>query len=586
MEQSKVSSERITTLIIIFPLISLLLYGGLSHIFFFFTQYKESKDKLEKSKQIHLLEEQYNLKESVETLEQFINYYNNKSNDMIKDDVKHIVNTAANIVNNLYDSYKDKIKEDKLKEIIKNALKKIKFERNIGYLFLLNLKGDALIHIDSKIVGTNVLNIRDAKGKYIIKEFNKVLKKKGEGFVDYYWYITSKNRKAMYKKISFVKMLKCYDWYIGAGEYLKYMKHIVQQDILKYIKTNSTLSYDYFFILNSKGEILFQPQKHFITDLKPYTSEGIHINNRYISYTKYIPKHDWYISRIEDLKSLDKNLDKKRKEIEEKKTQNIKTNLYLIIISWIVSILLSIYLSTIINRKLRNYENKLNETNEKLIFQSRQALMGELFSMIAHQWRQPINRIASILALLRLRINSKNISYIEIDKKCHAIEDDIEFMSETIDDFRTFYQPKNDAQEVNLKNLIIKSLNFLEGHIRKKNIHIITELEDIEFKLYHNEFLQVMINIIKNAIDALDEYGKIIIRLYKNRDNRVVITVEDNGSGIPKEIISKLFDPYFSTKEDSMGLGLYMTKMIIEKHMKGTITAENRTRGAKFTIIL
>jgi len=234
---------------------------------------------------------------------------------------------------------------------------------------------------------------------------------------------------------------------------------------------------------------------------------------------------------------------------------------------------------------LKNYEKKLTATNEKLVFQSRQALIGELFSMIAHQWRQPINKIASILALLRFGIEEKKINFVEIDARCQEIEESVEFMSETIDDFRTFYQPKEDSEKVNLKKLIEKSIHFLEGPIRKKDIIIVKELQEIEFDLYANEFLQVMINLIKNAVDSLEKRGEIHIKLFK-KDKSIFIFVEDNGIGIDIISLKKVFDPYFTTKENSMGLGLYMTKIIVEKHMKGKIVAKRLSKGTKFIITL
>jgi len=158
-------------------------------------------------------------------------------------------------------------------------------------------------------------------------------------------------------------------------------------------------------------------------------------------------------------------------------------------------------------------------------------------------------------------------------------------MSETIDDFRTFYQPKAESEKVNLKELILKSIDFIDSAIQKKEIKVIKELENIELKLYGNEFLQVIINLIKNAVDSMSKGGTIIIKL-KKRENQIVISIKDNGVGIDKELITKVFDPYFTTKKDSMGLGLYMSKMIIERHLKGTIKIERLKKGTKFSIYL
>jgi signal transduction histidine kinase len=298
-----------------------------------------------------------------------------------------------------------------------------------------------------------------------------------------------------------------------------------------------------------------------------------------------VAEYDWYITAVKALKEIRANIAFKKKQSEIKREDNIKTNLYLMLFSLIVSLLLSLYLSTVMNRMLKNYEMRLKDTNEKLVFQSRQALLGELLPMIAHQWRQPINKIASILALLRFGLPEKKLNYTEIDNRCQDIEENIEFMSETIDDFRTFYEPKENTSIVNLKELIEKSIEYVQGSIRKKDIQLYKVLDDIEYGLYANEFLQVMINLIKNAVDSLEKRGEINIKLLE-KDKTIIISVEDNGIGIDISSLKKVFDPYYTTKEDSMGLGLYMTKIILEKHMKGKIEVERLTQGTKFIIYL
>lgn len=336
------------------------------------------------------------------------------------------------------------------------------------------------------------------------------------------------------------------------------------EDILKYIEENAKFKNGYFF-------------------LNTHQKKGFYQDEKSLSYTYYIAKYDWYLTATKELTEIKSNIARRKLHNEMREHTNTKTNLNILLFTWIISLLLSIYLSMVVNRMIKSYEKQLQNANEKLIFQSRQALIGELFSMIAHQWRQPINKVASILALLRFKLPEERISYAKIDKKCHQIEESIEFMSETIDDFRTFYQPKNRREKINLKTLVEKSISFIDAPIKKQDIEIIKELENIELDIYANEFLQVMINLIKNAVDALPRQGKIIIKLYKKED-RIIVIVEDNGIGIEKTIISKVFDPYYTTKKESMGLGLYMSKIIIEKHMSGEIRVERLSQGTKFTI--
>jgi signal transduction histidine kinase len=364
------------------------------------------------------------------------------------------------------------------------------------------------------------------------------------------------------------------------------MKEYIKKDMLKYIEDNYSFEDGYMFITNSQNSIVFAPKEEKLSrdKLIKYRMDGIYKDNKIFAYTKYIPEYDWYITAIKKLKNIQKSIEAKKEQNEKRIEQNIRANLYIMFATWLFSILLSLYLSTIINKMLKRYEKTIKSTNEKLIFQSRQALLGELLPMIAHQWRQPINKIASVIALLRFDEDERKDEK-RVDKYCRQIEDNVEFMSETIDDFREFYQPKQNKSFANLKELIEKSIEFVESAIRKKDIKLTTQLEDITHKIYINEFLQVMINIIKNATDALEEGGEIAIRLYRNK-GLIVIEVEDNGKGIDEQMIDKIFEPYVSTKENSMGLGLYMSKIIIEKHMHGVLKAKNNpNKGACFTII-
>ena len=578
-------STKITTLIIIFPLITLLLYWGFSYIFFFYAKESYVKNELSRYEKLLLDSQKNNLVEKVENLTKYIRYYNYKSSDKIKREVKNIVDVSSDIANNIYEQYKNNLSESRLKEMIIHALEKVNYEKGTGYLFLIDMDGNVHMHIDNKQIGKNVLNLHDINGKYFIKEFMGVLEDHGEGYVDYYWPIPNAKDKKPYYKITYVKMLKMYNWYIGAGEYLKQMTAQLSKEILEYIRNNDTFKYGYFIISNSKNKIIFSPDKNSSIDINKFRIDGIYEDSKQIAYTAYVAEYDWYITAIKEMSEIKANIalqkDKSKRRIEH----DIRTNIYLMAAALLVSILLSLYLSSFVNKMLKKYEAQLKESNDKLIFQSRQALIGELFSMIAHQWRQPINKIASILALLRFKTAERSLDYKELDEKYREIEDSIEFMSDTIDDFRTFYQPKEHAESADLKLLIEKAIDFVGGAIRKKDIHIVKKLENTNCHIYANEFLQVIINLIKNATDAVDERGKIVITLHSN-DSKAIIAVEDNGAGIPQEQITKIFDPYYSTKKDSMGLGLYMSRMIVEKHLGGKIGVERLEHGICFRIIL
>ena len=363
------------------------------------------------------------------------------------------------------------------------------------------------------------------------------------------------------------------------------LKELMKTNIIGYLKHEETFKNGYIFISNSKKEIIFKPDVDFMDEAKISSKVGYSEDKNFLIYTGYVPQYDWYIHAVENFEMMYSSINKRKNRLKRKNSENIKTSLSILLGVGLISLLLSLYLSRVINQMLNRYEDELKETNQKLIFQSRQALIGELFSMIAHQWKQPINKIASIVALLKFNLFNSSMDLKKVDKKYDQIEDSLEFMSDTIEDFRTFYLPNKRKEVVNLKELILKSIDFLEGSIVKKEINIVHTLENVTIKLHSNEFLQVMLNLIKNAIDAVEHEGQITIKLQQD-DKGITISVEDNGKGISKDELEKIFDPYYSTKQESMGLGLYMIKMIIENHMHGDILVERLPKGVRFMIKL
>jgi len=246
-----------------------------------------------------------------------------------------------------------------------------------------------------------------------------------------------------------------------------------------------------------------------------------------------------------------------------------------------------------LEEKIRQRVKEIREKDQMLLQQSKLAAMGEMIGAIAHQWRQPLNALAINIQMLEDMYedgmcDEKNIKeFIEKNMKL------IQFMSNTIDDFRNFFRKDKEKVEFDLKDVIEKTLNLQKAQLQNHNIKVETDLESVKVKGYKNEFMQAILNIISNAKDAIEERrektgknfeGVIKIRVYK-KGNEAIIEIEDNGGGIPEEIRDRLFEPYFTTKEEGKGtgMGLYMVKEIIER-MNGSIEVKNTNKGAKFII--
>jgi len=224
----------------------------------------------------------------------------------------------------------------------------------------------------------------------------------------------------------------------------------------------------------------------------------------------------------------------------------------------------------------------------KIQQQSRLAQMGEMLSMIAHQWRQPLSAISASAAAIYLKATRKKLDDENAIKLANKIKELSQHLSSTIDDFRGFAKDDKTKTKTDFETILQSILNIVSNSLEQNDIKLNLDIKSNDkFITYENEVKQVLLNIIKNAEDILIDNNiadpKIDIVIEDNK-----ITIEDNAGGVPPEIIDKIFDPYFSTKtqKDGTGLGLYMSKTIIEDHCQGSLNVQNINNGARFTIIL
>jgi len=223
----------------------------------------------------------------------------------------------------------------------------------------------------------------------------------------------------------------------------------------------------------------------------------------------------------------------------------------------------------------------LAQNQEKILASSRSAAMGEMVAMIAHQWRQPLSLINTIMATLKIKKELDTLEENSIDQAFEKIQNTTTYLSDTIDDFRDYFKPNKLCTDVNLLSLFDSSIFFLKDEMNQCDIRYNIEIESaITIKTYKNELLQSIINIIKNSIDAFHEKDieeKEISVKAERKKSHISITIKDNAGGIDKETLSKVFEPYFSTKsKNGTGLGLYMCHTIITQHLKGQITMSSQ----------
>ena len=361
-----------------------------------------------------------------------------------------------------------------------------------------------------------------------------------------------------------------------------------KQEIFKFLNSIKMHDKKGIVVFDKNGKVLYKSVKHISPILLKhlYRINGVYKDNNLLVVEAHKNKTGWKIVSFCKRNNYLKDLNKTKKELLKSTKLTLQKSLYWLVISWFILVFFSFSLAVMTLNRLNGYENKIKRSNENIIFQSRQALLGELLPMIAHQWRQPINKIASVLMRIRFELSNGNPNVTTLDRQAQQIEDSVELMSNTIDDFRTFYRPKEEPEYVDIALLIRKAIYFLDELLERKKIKIKNDLSPVKVKLHANEFLQVIINLIKNASDAVSEKGQISVTLRELKGGIVEVRVEDNGTGIPQDKLEKIFEPHESTKQGSMGLGLYMSKLIIESHFGGIIKAYNTPRGAGFLIRL
>jgi signal transduction histidine kinase len=227
------------------------------------------------------------------------------------------------------------------------------------------------------------------------------------------------------------------------------------------------------------------------------------------------------------------------------------------------------------------------ENNEKL------AMIGEMIGMIAHQWRQPLTAVGYLLEEIQLKKEMDLLDSDTIDNNINSSIDLLSHMSDTINEFRTFVNPNlSDVTEhQKVKDTIQKALLIVGSRIKSDNVEISKECRcNEDTNICHKKLEEVVINIIINSLDAFEERGtkdKKISILGQKIDDKVVVEISDNAGGIDEDMIDKVFEPYFSTKsKNGTGLGLYMSKVIMNKHIHGDIKVENIEDGVKFTLTI
>lgn len=244
--------------------------------------------------------------------------------------------------------------------------------------------------------------------------------------------------------------------------------------------------------------------------------------------------------------------------------------------------------------KLKKYQDSLVEDikvkNELIFNQSKLAILGEMFENITHQWKQPLSSISVATSGIKIQREFGKLNDEMLENGIETIESSVKYLSHTIDDFKNFLV--NDAlkHDFNIKEIIEKTVRLMDPKLRDCHIMVESDIQDIIVTNYQNDLIQILMNILSNALDALLNIKgerKIWIKTIENNEHFVII-IKDNAGGIDPEYIEKVFEKYFTTKneQDGSGIGLFMSQKIAQERLGGEIKAFNIDNGACFEIVI
>jgi signal transduction histidine kinase len=388
------------------------------------------------------------------------------------------------------------------------------------------------------------------------------------------------------------------------------------------INPNRTDLVGNFVSSNYKDPNGFAFRKQFLKDINErgesfvqysYKKSDTKIVNK-ISYFYYYEPLNWIIAKGIYLDDIQKDVNKEKMILTARIEQQIKQNLFFFLFFSIIAIIFAYIIGkkvqSIITQKDKSVKSKtkalanLNKTldikvkraveknkeQEQILMQkSKFIAMGEMISLIAHQWRQPISELNAIILNIKIHYNLDKLDKNMLDKKTKDIENLLNYMSNTIDDFRTFFKPDKTKEKFYLSDSCQRVTDIASSMLNEHNISLIKNIDqDLSIHNYQNEFEQVVLNIITNAKDALlcDNIINPEIKIYLYKTDKIYLEISDNAKGIAPNIIDKIFEPYFTTKEESdgTGIGLYMSKLIIEENMGGELNVRSSSNGTYFII--
>ena len=645
MKNRKYKSKRFLIPILSLVLVSIVLIASISSYITIKMFKSHMEEQIEKTKISYTQDQKNKVHQEVDFVKETIEFQIADAENILKANLKDKINIAINVANSIYDIYKHTDSKEEIKEKIAKTLSLIKFDDGLGYYFMYDNETKVMFgHPLAEFDGRDMTNFKDHNGQNIIEQFSAELEKNHIAYNKIY-FAKPNDKENEFSKITCVTKFEPLNLVFGIGEYLDVIEKQSKEYVInRFSKTKYYEKDKYITILevhnleggddfatvllnSNKPELIGNKtsdkdldikgnmyKKDYLTLIKEkgegfteywYKKPSTNQPELKISYIYFQKDWNWIILSGFYYDDLEKQILSMKESISSYTNHTIKETLFWVSLLSCFAILVAIIVSLKIDKTIKEYTNAIvvYEDNKRkqehlLIQQSKIAAMGEMILNIAHQWRQPLSTISTAATGTKLQKEMNCLSDEQLNIALTTINDSSQYLSKIIDDFGEFFNSSNNRMsEYNINDILDKTLEIIKAQFIDKNIELVKNIEEFKLLSIENELIQVLVNILNNAADALtlnkNERKLIFIEAYQ-KNNHSYINIKDNAGGIPENIIDRIFEPYFTTKHQSQGtgIGLYMSKEIVEKHLNGKLLVSNKEYvfdeisyvGACFTI--
>ena len=564
------------------------------------TEYSNFRTHMKNFRNTLIEREMFAIKTSLENLKSDIDFEEISIINSKKQRIKNQSIIAYNLALSIYNNSKHLSNDEKI-ELIKTSIRNISQKENDIHYFIFDKKGTLLLSTSNpNNEGINFTDYEDVNG---VKFINKILSSPigSQNYIEYYGF-------QLKKRINYSQHLEELGLIIGSASFLEKTDEDLKNKLLEKIALKNFNQDEFIFIYKINGLNNIKENNSLLIEknITTYTNEieameeilkkTNYIGNDFLYYSNYQKLlYGTYLTNLRYFIGIGINLSYIDKIVEKEKEISLD-NMYskiikLMVIIGIITIIFFIF-SLLFTKKIESifmeYRKNVIEQDKLLIQKSKMASMGEMIGNIAHQWRQPLSQLSGLFFDIESAYDYKELNKKYLQNRVEEANDLLEYMSKTIDDFRNFFNPNSKKEEFYLKDAVENAIKIVKSTLNYYQIELTINIdENHKIEGYKNEYSQAVMNIITNAKDVIKERNikNPQIKIYSQKREKLYLHIEDNAGGVDENIIEKIFDPYFTTKyEYGTGIGLYMTKLIVEDKMNGNIKVKNSKDGAVFTI--